>query len=318
MTTKRTKKEYALLTAKGMAMGAADVVPGVSGGTIAFITGIYDELLGSLKKIGPEALQILFKQGFSAAWAHINGFFLLAVFGGILLSLKTFAALITIALTNEPLLIWGFFSGLIAASVVLLVKQQERWRITDYLAFIVGTAFVVFISVAKPTQLPGDWWMLFLGGFVAICAMILPGISGSFILLLVGLYPVFLAAINDLNFIALASFGAGCISGLLVFSRFLSWLLEKYHQVTIALLVGFLVGSLNVTWPWKEVLTSVVNRHGETVPLEQANVLPARFTEITGQANQLSAVIACAVLGLVLVLGLEWVSKRMAENEQSV
>ncbi|MER2491988.1 DUF368 domain-containing protein [Catenovulum sediminis] len=313
---KRSRTEYALLTAKGMAMGAADVVPGVSGGTIAFITGIYDELLSSLKKIGPESVTILLTKGISEFWSHINGWFLLSVFGGILLSLKTFAALITIALSTEPLLVWGFFSGLILASVYLLVKSATAWRWFEWLGLALGVAVVVGVSIAKPAQLPGDWWVLFFGGFVAICAMILPGISGSFILLLVGLYPVFLAAINDMNLIALASFGAGCICGLLIFSRFLSWLLEKYHSTTIAVLIGFLIGSLNVTWPWKHTLQTYTNRHGEEVPLIQENVLPATYTTVNQEPNQLVFVLAAMAIGLALVVGLEYVASKYSENEQ--
>ncbi len=312
--TKRQTKDYVLLTAKGMAMGAADVVPGVSGGTIAFITGIYDELLGSLKKMGPEALKIWYAEGFSAFWQHINGGFLLAVFGGILLSIKTFASVISVALLEHPLLVWSFFSGLILASVVLLVKQQQRWRFVDFISCIIGIAFVVAISISSPTQLSGEWWMMFLGGFVAICAMILPGVSGSFILLLVGLYPIFINAIKDLDLIALASFGGGCICGLMVFSRFLSWLLSRFYQATIALLVGFLIGSLNVTWPWKQTVTSVIDRHGKEVPLVRENVMPEQFTFLTGTEHQLTGVFFAALSGLLLVLLLEFTATKLVKN----
>lgn len=301
----RSKKEYALLTLKGMAMGAADVVPGVSGGTIAFISGIYDELIGSIQKIGPHAIKLLFNQGFSAAWQYINGWFLLAVFGGILVSLKTFAALITLALDSQPLLVWGFFSGLIAASVFLLVTRLKSHQWQNYLSMFVGALFVFCVSVSSPAQLPDDNWILFLGGFVAICAMILPGISGSFILLLVGLYPVFLNAINTLDIIALASFGSGCVAGLLVFSRFLSWLLTRFHDLTIAMLIGFLIGSLNVTWPWKQVITTYTNRHGEQVPLIQENVLPNAYFTVTNNDSQIVLVVAFALFGLSLVVLLE-------------
>ncbi|EWH08671.1 membrane protein [Catenovulum agarivorans DS-2] len=308
--SKRAKKDYALLTFKGMAMGAADVVPGVSGGTIAFISGIYDELIGSIQKIGPHAVKLLFKQGVPAAWHYINGWFLLAVFGGILLSLKTFAALITLALDSQPLLVWGFFSGLIAASIYLLMSRLGSHRWQNYLSLLIGALFVYAISIASPAQLPDDNWVLFLGGFVAICAMILPGISGSFILLLVGLYPVFLNAINTVDIAALASFGSGCVAGLLVFSRFLSWLLSRFHDITIAMLIGFLIGSLNVTWPWKEVVTTYTNRHGEEVPLLQQNVLPSTFSSIADQDSQVFLVAAFALLGLSLVVVLErWASK---------
>jgi len=315
---KRTLKDYAFLMSKGMAMGAADVVPGVSGGTVAFISGIYDELLYSLKQCGPAALMILFRRGFAEFWRHINGYFLLAVFGGILISLKTFASIIGYCLDNYPLLVWGFFSGLIAASVFLLARDQKGWRWSQWFVCAIGIFVVVGVSIFKPTQLPGHWWMLFLGGFVAICAMILPGVSGSFILLLVGLYPVFLAAISDLNLVALASFGAGCVCGLLVFSRFLSWLLSKYHSHTIACLIGFLIGSLNVTWPWKQTVTSITNRHGEVVPLQQSNVSPWTYAELANHTSQLLAVIGLAVAGVVLVLLFELLagSKSSSPNKE--
>ena len=312
----RTLKEYIFILVKGLAMGAADVVPGVSGGTIAFITGIYDELLHSLKKVGPEALKVLFKEGFFKAWHFVNGNFLLAVFGGVLISIKTFASIISFCLDNYPLLVWGFFSGLILASIVLLVRHQDGWRWQDSILCFLGAAVVVFISLAKPSQLPGEWWILFFGGFVAICAMILPGISGSFILLLVGLYPVFIEAVKTVDVIALLSFGGGCVAGLMVFSRVLSWLLDRYYRETIAVLIGFLVGSLNVTWPWKEVVTSVTNRHGEVIPLVQKNVSPFYFGQNIADNNQLLGVVLLAVGGMVLVLCTEFISSKFKKNEE--
>lgn len=306
----RAPREYLGLVAKGMAMGAADVVPGVSGGTIAFIAGIYDELLHSLKNIGPHTLKVLFSEGIAAAWKQINGNFLLAVFGGVLISLKTFASLIGFALHSQPILVWAFFFGLILASVVYFARQQEGWRWPQWLALLGGIALVSLITYAKPAQLPGHWWVLFLGGFVAICAMILPGISGSFILLLVGLYPVFLKAIEDLNLMALASFGAGCVSGLLVFSRFLSWLLDSYHKTTLAVLIGFLIGSLQVTWPWKLTLVTQLDRHGEEVPLVQQAVLPATFHQATGNDSHLFLALLSAVMGIVIILLVEFFASR--------
>lgn len=314
----RTLKDYLLILLKGLCMGAADVVPGVSGGTIAFITGIYDEWLDSLKRCTPAVLLMLKRDGIVKTWQYINGNFLLAVFGGILISLKTFAAVVLIALAAYPILVWAFFTGLILASIYLLAKQQSGWTVKHWLACALGVLVVLGISMSTPAQLPGYWWILFLGGFVAICAMILPGISGSFILLLVGLYPVFLNAINTLDIIALASFGAGCITGLIVFSRFLSWLLSAYHSVTLATLIGFLVGSLYVTWPWKEVLKTTLNRHGETVVLQQASVSPSHFAQLTGNDPMLIAAIVCALAGVLLVVGVEvvagWMKKPAVET----
>lgn len=302
---KRNAKAYAGLFVKGMAMGAADVVPGVSGGTIAFITGIYDELLHSLQQLNFKALFILKNEGFAAAWSYINGGFLLALFAGILLSLKTFAEIITIALDAYPIVVWAFFFGLILASVIYFARQQSGWGWRHFLACAVGAAFVFAVSLASPAQLPGHWWMLFIGGFIAICAMILPGISGSFLLLLMGLYPVFLRALSDLDIVALASFGAGCICGLLSFSRVLAWLLDNYHKATLAVLIGFLIGSLNVTWPWKQTLLTTIDRHGETIPLTQKNVLPWQFEQLTGYESMLMPAIVAFVVGAMLVLSSE-------------
>lgn len=307
----RTIRDYVLLVIKGLAMGAADVVPGVSGGTIAFITGIYNELLHSLRNCGPAALSVLFKDGFAAFWRHINGSFLVALFGGVLVSIKTFAAVIIFCLEHYPLWVWGFFSGLIAASVILLAKDQKLWSWRQWLWCLAGVLIVYFVSVAKPAQLPGDWWVLYLGGFIAICAMILPGISGSFILLLLGLYSVFLDAVNTMDLLAIASFGAGCISGLLVFSRFLAWLLDTYFQATIAVLIGFLIGSLNVTWPWKHALELVTDRHGELIPVVQRNLLPSTYQQVTGQDPQTVYVILFALCGIALVLSTDVIAKRL-------
>lgn len=307
----RSKKDYLLLATKGLAMGAADVVPGVSGGTIALITGIYNELLHSLKNLGPDALFVLFKEGFAKFWQHINGTFLLVLFGGILISIKTFASVISYCLDNYSLLVWGFFTGLIVASVILLAKQQSSWRWGEWLLCLLGVGLVVLVSVSKPSQLPGDWWFMFGGGFIAICAMILPGISGSFILLLLGLYQVFLEAVKNLDLLLIGSFGGGCIAGLLVFSRILSWTLDRFYKQTLAVLIGFLVGSLNVTWPWKQTVETYVDRHGETVPLVQSNVLPSVYATVQEVDAQLFGVIFCALAGIVLVLSTEFVAKKM-------
>ncbi|MFT5082424.1 MAG: putative membrane protein [Lentisphaeria bacterium] len=310
----RTRRDYILVLIKGLAMGAADIVPGVSGGTIALITGIYDELLHSLKNLGPQALMVLVKSGFSSFWRHINGTFLLVLFAGILISIKTFASLISFCLEFYPLLVWGFFAGLIAASILLLAKQQSAWSAKHWLLCLSGACLVVIISIVKPAQLPGDWWILFFGGFIAICAMILPGISGSFILLLMGLYPSVLEAVKSLDVIAIASFGAGCACGLLVFSRILAWLLDNYYTSTLAVLIGFLVGSLNVTWPWKQTLESTLGRHGEIIPLLQTNVSPWNYTELVHSEAQLIPVVLMVGLGMALVLFTEMVAKKFFKS----
>lgn len=314
---KRTIKDYLLITLKGICMGAADVVPGVSGGTIAFITGIYDEWLGSLRRCTPAILLMLKREGLAKTWNYINGNFLVALFGGILISLKSFAAVVLIAMDHYPILVWSFFSGLVASSIYLLVKAQRGWSVTEILGLVFGIAFILGVSYMAPSQLPGEGWILFLGGFVAICAMILPGISGSFILLLVGLYPVFLEAVHHLEIVKLLWFGAGCVCGLIVFSRFLTWLLSAYHSQTLAVLIGFLVGSLSVTWPWKHTLLSTLDSHGRTVALQQENLNPLHYFSITGQDPVIGWAIVWLLLGVLLVVGVElaaaWLKRREAE-----
>ncbi len=303
----RSSKDYAFLVLKGMAMGAADVVPGVSGGTIAFITGIYDELLHSLSQLTPKTLLTWKQEGFVAAWKSINGTFLVVLFSGVLISLVTFARIIGVALERYPILVWSFFFGLIIASIIFFGRQQRGWRWQEWLALVCGAGLVYWISIAAPAQLPAHPAILFAGGFIAICAMILPGISGSFLLLLMGLYPAFLRAINEVDVIALASFLAGCVSGLLVFSRFLSWLLDNYHRTTLATLIGFLIGSLSVTWPWKQIVQTVTDRHGEVIPLVQRNILPQRYAELAGDPMLMAALISAAA-GILLVLLTEMLS----------
>ena len=312
----RTLKDYLFVMLKGLCMGAADVVPGVSGGTIAFITGIYDEWLSSLKRCTPAVLLRLKREGFVKTWQYINGNFLLALFGGILISLKTFAAIVLMAMDSYPILVWAFFSGLVAASIYLLVREQRGWGVAEFIGLVLGIAFILAISLMAPAQLPGHGWILFLGGFVAICAMILPGISGSFILLLVGLYPVFLQAIHNLEIVKLLWFGAGCITGLVVFSRFLLWLLNSYHSQTLAVLIGFLVGSLYVTWPWKNALLTTTNSDGKTVVLQQENLNPFNYLSVTGTEPTIGLALLWAFLGIALVIGVEmiamWIKRRQA------
>lgn len=312
----RTIKDYLFILLKGLCMGAADVVPGVSGGTIAFITGIYDEWLSSLKRCTPAVLLMLKRDGIVKTWQYINGNFLVALFGGILISLKTFAAIVLVAMEAYPILVWAFFSGLVAASIYHLVREQRGWGAVEFFGLIVGIAFILAIAHMAPSQLPDHGWILFLGGFIAICAMILPGISGSFILLLVGLYPVFLQAIHNLEIVKLLWFGAGCICGLVVFSRFLLWLLNSYHSQTLAVLIGFLVGSLYVTWPWKNALLTTTKSDGTVVVLQQENLNPFNFLAVTGNEPTIGLAILWAFLGVALVLGVElaaiWIKRRSA------
>ena len=290
-------------------MGAADVVPGVSGGTIAFITGIYTEFIRSLSRCGPEALKILFTQGFAAAWRHVNANFLIVLFAGILLSIKLLAGLLLLAIEQHPILVWSFFSGLILASILLLYKSVPKWRWNEMLGFILGAFFVAALSYGGTTQVPANGIVIFLCGFIAICAMILPGISGSFILLLLGAYTVVLKAVDDINIVLLLSFLGGCICGLIVFSRVLTWLLESYKSITMSVLIGFLLGSLYVTWPWKTVV-EWAGKGDEKIALVTENLLPYQFELLTGNDAQWLWAAIMAIFGAVLILLVEFFGKK--------
>lgn len=282
---------------KGLAMGAADVVPGVSGGTIAFITGIYTELLDSIKSINLNALKILFRDGVPAFWKAINGTFLLTLLSGILIALITLARGIHYLLLNHPIWVWSFFFGLIVASCWHIGKEIPRWRWQELAALAAGAIIAAWISVASPTQIEATPMIVFLAGSVAICAMILPGISGSFILLLMGLYEPILGAVKALDLGIMGLFAVGAGLGLMLFSRLLSWLLHHYQSVMFALLTGFMAGSLVKVWPWKETLLTRINSKGVEVPFIQSNILPDSATTAV-----LALLLAGAGLGLVLLL----------------
>lgn len=301
---------YWLLFLKGIAMGAADVVPGVSGGTIAFITGIYERLLNALKTLHPLTLKVLFQDGILAFWQAIDGRFLLTLFSGVLISILSLAKVIDYALEHLPIVIWSFFFGLVLASTLYLVRQVPAWRWQEFMAIVLGTLIAVTISVLRPAQLPDTWWMMMIAGFIAICAMILPGISGSFLLLLMGMYSVFIQALNNFNIVLLASFGVGCVLGLTIFSHILSFLLQRYLAFMLALLTGFLLGSLNVLWPWKQVVETIINRHGEVIPVVQFNISPFQYELITGSSAQLLTAILTAVGGFCIVFLLDRLSNK--------
>ncbi|VXB72056.1 conserved membrane hypothetical protein [Pseudomonas sp. 8AS] len=302
-------KNYLLLFAKGIAMGAADVVPGVSGGTVAFISGIYDELLRSIASV-PEALLQLLRGRIVKAWQTANATFLLVLLSGILTSVFSLARLITWLLAEHPIPVWSFFFGLILVSSHLVAREITRWNWTRLVSFVLGVAFAWWITVASPVQWGSDPLSLFMAGAIAICAMILPGISGSFLLVLMGLYAVVLGAVKTLDIGVLAVFAAGCLVGILSFSRLLSWLLARWRDLTLAFLVGLMLGSLNKVWPWKQTLTWRTDSHGQQTPLLQDNLLPVQFAQLNGQDAQLWLAILLAIGGVGLVLGLEWLAGR--------
>lgn len=296
---------------KGMGMGAADVVPGVSGGTIAFITGIYEELIHSIHE-APKALKNLVShKSIGRFWTEVNGNFLAAVFGGIGISIISLTRLIKFMLAEYPVPLNGFFFGLIAASAVVLGLEIKNKNIVAYTVLGVGILLAAFISNATPATTPDATWFIFLSGCIAICAMILPGISGSFILLLMGKYQVIIEAVSELNIKVLAIFAVGCIVGLLTFARVLSKLFKHYKSLTMALLTGFLAGSLVKVWPWKITTEYRINSKGEEVPFLQENISPVSFPD----EPMITATVLLFILGAGLVLGLHFTrAKKESED----
>jgi len=311
-------RERVKLFMKGMAMGAADTVPGVSGGTIAFISGIYEELLRSIRSIGPDTLATLRRQGPAAAWRQVNGGFLLTLVAGIVTSVLLLVRPITWALDHHPVLIWSFFFGLIAASVPLCGTLVRRWTLAPLVGLALGTGLAGAVGMLGEGSAPDSLPFYFLAGAVAICAMILPGISGSFILLLLGAYAPVMAALKGFDLPVIAVFVAGCATGLMAFSRLLNWMFTRHHDLTVASLTGFLLGSLTIVWPWKEVLSVRTVHAGRPderlVPFLRGNVLPGDYAVITGMDTQLGitakdphlfGAVALMVLGVALLLGLD-------------
>jgi putative membrane protein len=263
----RNLKEYIGIGLKGMAMGAADVVPGVSGGTIAFISGIYEELLQSISNVNLGLLKTLKQEGLKAAWKQVNGAFLASLFLGIFVSIVSLAKAIKILLENEPILLWSFFFGLVVASIIYIVKQITKWNFIAVAILILGAFLAYYITTLHPLILEDSSLLfLFFAGAIAICAMILPGISGAFILVLLGAYKPILAAVNDRDFKTILAVGLGAIVGLLSFSKILKWLFANYKNYTLAALTGFIIGSLNKIWPWKLTQSVFDKTTGEIVP----------------------------------------------------
>ena len=286
---------------RGLLMGAADIVPGVSGGTVAFITGIYDQLLDSLRAVDLEFLARLSRLDIAGAWQHINGRFLLALLLGIATSIFSLAQLVSWVLEHHPVPLWAFFFGLILASALVLLREVDNWSVLKVLCLLSAGAVALFIALSPVMSLEMGLAGVFLAGFLAVCAMILPGISGSFILVLLGMYSTTLVALKslDLVFILVFVIGAGC--GLLCFSRLLHWLLQRFHQGTMAVLTGFLFGSLLVVWPWKRVLEWVEGSHGQLKPAQQFPVSPLDYQIYTGQDPQLWFCLSLMIVGFAVV-----------------
>ncbi len=311
----RTGKQYLVLVLKGMGMGAADVVPGVSGGTIAFITGIYEELIDSIKSINLSALKLFFTGKFAEFWSTINGTFLISVLLGIGISVFSFAKGLEYLLIHFPILVWSFFFGLIVASAIYVARTIKTWNNGTILAGIAGIAVAYSITIISPAEANTSYWFIFVAGSIAICAMILPGISGSFILVLLGMYKFVLAAVSNLEISVILTFMVGAAVGIIAFSNVLSWLLKKYHNSTIAILAGFMVGSLNKVWPWKQITETFIDRHGEIKPLVEVNVSPSAFEKITGSSSLVVEAVLLAIVGFALIFIIEGVSKKLAKSK---
>ena len=298
----RKLKDYLVISLKGLAMGAADVVPGVSGGTIAFISGIYEELLSSISNVNLGLFKTLKNDGFKAAWAQLNGGFLASLFLGIFVSIVSLAKAIKYLLENEPILLWSFFFGLVLASIIYIAKQIKKWNILSFIVLILGAFLAFYITTLNPLVSENSSYIyIFIAGAIAICAMILPGISGSFILVLLGAYKPVLNALNNKDIKTVLIFLAGAIVGLLTFSRVLKWLFKHYKEITLAGLTGFIIGSLNKIWAWKETLTWRINSHGVEVPFNQQSVSPFTFDG----DPQLIMAVALAAVGFIIILGME-------------
>ncbi|WP_200975349.1 DUF368 domain-containing protein [Echinicola sp. 20G] len=298
-------KNYILTYLKGMGMGAADIVPGVSGGTIALITGIYETLLDSIKSFDLDALKLLAKFQIKDLWKHVNGPFLCSLFLGIFTSIFALSKLITYLMEEHPIPLWSFFCGLIIISSVLILRDIKRWNLMVFIAIPVGAVLAYWITGLNPIHSPNALYFTFVAGAIAICAMILPGISGSFLLLILGKYEAILNAVTERDFLTLGVFAVGCIVGILSFSRLISWLLKNHHAVTIAVLSGFMLGSINKIWPWKKVLSYRVSSSGEQKPFITENLWPNHYLTETGNEPKFFIGLLAFLFGILLVIGLE-------------
>jgi len=290
---KNLKKNIRLFLT-GFSMGVADLIPGVSGGTIAFLSGIYEELIFSIKQVTGGTLRLILQGKIADALKSIPFPFLIPLGVGLLTAVFTLANVLSYLLETFPVFVWSFFFGLVLASTVIVMKRVVAWDFIDKVSFVVAAIGAYILVGLVPVETPNTLLAFFLAGAVAICAMILPGISGSFILLLLGKYQQILAAVTQRDVLTLAVFAAGCAVGIALFSRVLSWVFKRYHDISVAILAGFMLGSVRKIWPWKELVSTRINSHGIEVPLVEANVLPSVF--------DMSVVVAIFLAGLAVFL----------------
>jgi putative membrane protein len=304
-TQKRSLFGYFGITLRGICMGAADVVPGVSGGTMAFILGIYEELIEAIRSFNLPFIKALLSFKFKQATDLVSWRFLGALVLGILIAVFSLARVLAWLLENKPVLIWSFFFGLVLASVLIVGRNLERWNLPAVAWTALGTLGAYFLVGMVPVKTPEAPWFICLSGAVAICAMILPGISGSFILVLLGKYQYILGAVNERNFVVLAIFAVGIVFGITSFVRLLSWLLKKHRDLTMSLLTGLMLGSLRKVWPWKRTVATIVDSHGQAIPVSQVNILPSQWS------GEVTAALILALVGFLVVLSLElWAARQ--------
>lgn len=306
------------LILKGMAMGFAEAIPGVSGGTIAFITGIYERLLNAIGNIlGPQVIGTFRREGIAAAWKKADGGFILQLGIGMVAGLATAVVTITELLDAYPPVVWAFFFGLIISSAVYVGKQVDKWNVLNFIILALGFGVAFLLTSVNPLAGSSNLLLVFLAGTIAISALILPGISGSFILLILGMYTIVFSAVRNLGnleasaFAIVGVFALGCLIGLALFSRVLSYTFKRFPDQTLALLTGFMLGSLGKLWPWRNPLTYRTNSHGEQVPLLEDNVLPANYTE---GDTFMAAVVIAFLTGLIIVFVLDYYSPKHVDE----
>lgn len=291
---------------KGLAMGAANVIPGVSGGTVALVTGIYERLINALKSCDFKALKLLLSRDFKGAWQHVDGSFLAAILGGVAVSIISLAKLLEYLLGSYEVLTMAFFFGLIAVSVLSVGRTVKQWGVSAISALLVGTLLAVSVAFLAPAGENANAGYLFVCGVVAICSMILPGLSGSFVLIIMGNYALVLGAIGRFDMAILLPMALGCGIGLLAFAHLLGWVYAKFHDQTVALMTGFILGSLAIVWPWKNTLTEVVTREGKDDKVITTGY--EWFTPALGDSTTWVA-LGLMVVGGLMIWGMEKVSR---------
>lgn len=334
----RSPKDFLIIFLKGMGMGAADVVPGVSGGTIAFIAGIYEELLDSIAAIKPSLIDDFKQDGIRGVWQKVNGNFLAALLSGIAVSILSLAKILTYALQFYPTQLWAFFFGLIIASIWYVGKQIKKWDASVIIGLILGTIAVYWLSITPPLGANSSYIFLFFAGSIAACAMILPGISGSFILLLLGAYATVISAVGNHDFVTVGVVGFGAVCGLIAFSKLLKYLLDKFHNTLIAVLTGFLIGSLWKIWPWKKDELIYIKEKGVTEgatymgdfqslsaylrqvnaeefhqikAFKETNILPYVYESINiGTSAEVTSAVLFAAIGFSIIFIIEFIATK--------